>query len=77
MGSSGCHWCEQGEDNMGGVHRAHRHSQGIAQVPHSPSLSSRPQGFRAGPPCLFHSHRAPRAAGVEPGLELLRATTHK
>lgn len=59
------------------MHCADHHGQGIAQALYLPSLSSHLQDFGVGPSCLLQLHRAARAAGAEPGLELLRETTHK
>lgn len=63
--------------SRGRTHCADHHGHGIAQALHLPSLSSDLQDFGIGPSCLLQLYRAARAAGAEPGLELLRETTHK
>lgn len=74
---TGCTWCEKGKTSKGRMHCADHHGQGIAQALYLPSLSSHLQGFGVGLSCLLLLHRTARTAGPEPGLELVRETTHK
>lgn len=59
------------------MHCDDHNGQGITQALHLPSLSSHLQDFGVGPSRLLQLHTAARAAGAEPGLELLIETTHK